>query len=243
MSERRDCTHPHWMLTNLAAQPGNGSTRSEPAFSEPAALAERCPADRKCCMSEWPYRGPRHFTMTLATRSVRVFPQIKAWFYEATQILCHLLMQTRPPTVAHSEDPRDGPDGSEVCTCLLQPQANSQSYRELTKLKDEIRERVPTPARGHTQLMPALLSASPEPLSILSTVLGSVSAEIQDCGAKNPKALSPSTRVQPQLHQGISPDPLCILPLRPPLATNGRKLAFATRSSFLMAGGRRSIHV
>lgn len=90
--------------------------------------------------------------------------------------------------------------------CVLPaPTTGAMLYRDLTKLKDEIRESVPTPMRGHTQLMPALLSASPEPLSILSTVLGSVSAEIQDCGVKNPKALSPSTRVQPQLHQGISP--------------------------------------
>lgn len=49
-----------------------------------------------------------------------------------------------------------------------------------------------TSAGTDIQLMSALLSTSPEPLSILSTELGSVSAEIQDSGVKNPNMLSPS---------------------------------------------------
>jgi hypothetical protein len=71
-------------------------------------------------------------------------------------------------------------------------------YRELIKLNDQ-RKGLYTSAGTDTQLTSALLSASSEPLSILSTVLGSVSAEIQDPGVKSPKALSPSTMVQLQL--------------------------------------------
>lgn len=51
--------------------------------------------------------------------------------------------------------------------CVLPaPTSGAMLYRELPRLKDEIKERVSTPVWGHTQLMPALFSCSPEPLSI-----------------------------------------------------------------------------
>lgn len=77
-----------------------------------------------------------------------------------------------------------------MCTAC----SNHMRYRELIKLKDQ-RKGLYTSAGTDPQLMSALLSAGSEPLSTLSTVLESVSAEIQDPGVKNPKALSPRTMV------------------------------------------------
>lgn len=156
-------------------------------------------------------------------------------------------MQTCPPAVAHSEDPRDGPDGSEVCTACSNHRRHALQRPHKAKGRDQ-RKRPYTNAGTHSTHACTPLC---QPGAFVYTQHSAGVSVCRDTRlwCQEPKSVKPQyqgTATTPSGHlpgtQYPVPNPLCT-PRSPPLATNGRKLAFAAHSSFLMAGGRRSIHV